>query len=269
MQINPFKMTSKQTIARTLRQFGLMQISDYFRFLWLRHKNKEQNRAFRKKYPDVALPPDYLMYEAFQLNYERYYINGEKTAQWLVALVQKHKNLTGASVLDWGCGPARVIRHLPALIEEGTFYGTDCNQQSIAWCSANFTDIYFHSNDLMPGLIYEKEWFDLIYGISIFTHLSIEAHEAWLNELIRVLKPGGILFLTLHGEGFRQKLTPPEELLFDADELVVRGRVSEGHRTFTSFHPEKWVRIWTLRLTVLDHLRGAEGEQDVWILKKS
>jgi SAM-dependent methyltransferase len=261
-------MKSKQSFIKVLRWLGLMQLSDYLRYLWLRFKNRDHNRNFRKQYPDVALPPDYLMYEAFQLDYERYYINGKKTAEWLVGLVRKHKDLKGTSILDWGCGPARVIRHLPGLIEEGNFYGTDYNRQSISWCSSNFTDIYFHSNDLMPGLIYEKEWFDLVYGISIFTHLSAEAHEAWLNELVRVLKPGGILFITLHGNSFREKLTPQEKLLFDADSLVVRGQVTEGHRTFTTFHPEKWVRIWTLSLTVIEHIPGSEAEQDVWILKK-
>jgi ubiquinone/menaquinone biosynthesis C-methylase UbiE len=262
------KMITKQSIARFLRVVGLMQVSDYFRYLWLRWKNKTHNREFRKLHPSVIFPPDYLMYESFQLDYERYYINGKKTAEWLISLVQRHKDLHGASVLDWGCGPARVVRHLPSLVEKGTFYGSDYNRDSISWCAANFTDINFHTNDLMPGLVYEKELFDLVYGISIFTHLSKEAHEAWLNELIRVLKPGGILFITLHGKSFREKLSPAEKLLFDSDELVLRGQVTEGHRTFTAFHPEKWVRIWTLGMTVLEHIPGGEGAQDVWILMK-
>jgi ubiquinone/menaquinone biosynthesis C-methylase UbiE len=261
-------MSSKQSASSILRRFGLLQMSDYLRFIWLRVKNHDQNKRFRNQYPDVALPPDYLMYESFQLDYERYYINGQKTAEWLAGLVEKHKSLKGANVLDWGCGPARIIRHLPGLIEEGTFYGTDYNRQSIVWCSANFPDIYFHSNDLMPGLVYEKDMFDLVYGISIFTHLSKDAHEAWLNELIRVLKPGGMLLITLHGQSFREKLTTAEKLLFDEDELVIRGRVTEGHRTFTSFHPEKWVRVWTLSLSVLEHIPGANGAQDVWMFKK-
>jgi SAM-dependent methyltransferase len=261
-------MSFKQNLSRILRRLGLLHVSDYLRFLWLRRKNRKHNLQFRRQYPEVSFPPDYLMYEAFQLDYERYYINGRKTAEWLVELAGRHKDLQGASILDWGCGPARVIRHMPSLIQNGSFYGTDYNRQSIAWCAANFTDIYFHSNDLMPGLVYEKEWFDLIYGISIFTHLSREAHEAWLNELIRVLKPGGIIFITLHGDSFREKLTPQEKVIFDSDELVIRGQVTEGHRTFTAFHPVKWVQIWTLRLTVAGHIPGGEGEQDVWILQK-
>ncbi len=261
-------MIKKQSLSRLLRQTGLMQVSDYMRFLWLRRKNKKHNAGFRKRYPEVVLPPDYLMYEAFQLDYERYYINGRKTAEWVLRLVQKHRSLNGAAILDWGCGPGRVIRHFPELVEKGAFYGSDYNRQSIAWCASTFTDIYFHSNDLMPGLVYEKEMFDLVYAISIFTHLSKEAHEAWLNELIRVLKPGGILFITLHGNSFRKKLTPKERQLYESDELVVRGNVAEGHRTYTAFHPTKWVQIWTLSLSVLEQIPGDNSEQDVWIFRK-
>lgn len=259
---------SRKNLSLFLRKIGLLYLADRFRFRMMRRRNRARNRSFRRQYPDVALPPDYLMYESFQLDYERYYLNGKKTAEWLIGLAGKHADLTGASVLDWGCGPARVIRHLPELVKGGTFYGTDYNRSSIAWCSANFTDIYFHTNDLMPGLVYEKELFDFVYGISIFTHLSGEAHEAWLNELIRVLKPGGILLITLHGMSFRDKLSPREAAQFDNGDLVVRGRVREGHRTFTAFHPVSWVRVWTLSLNLLEHIPGGEGEQDVWIFRK-
>ena len=236
-------MTTKQSITQNLRRLGLLQISDFMRFIWLRRKNREHNLEFRKQHPDVALPPDYLMYEAFQLDYERYYVNGKKTAEWMASLVQNHKNLEGGSILDWGCGPARVIRHLPGFIKDGTFYGTDYNRESIAWCSANFTDIYFHSNDLMPGLIYNKEMFDLVYGISIFTHLSKEAHEAWLNELIRVLKPGGILFITVHGNSFREKLTPPEKLLFDAESNAKKEALRISNKTTEEVEKTKIVAM--------------------------
>ncbi len=261
-------MTSKQKTARLLRQFGLMQPVDYFRFLLLRRKNRAINQDFRKRYPDVVLPPDYMMYESFKLDYERYYINGQQTAEWLAQLVVPHIDLNGASVLDWGCGPARIVRHLKNLIPEATYYGTDYNPDTIAWCSNTFDEIYFHSNDLMPGLVYEKEMFDLVYGISIFTHLSEEAHHAWLRELTRVLKPGGVLLLTLHGAGFRGKLTDPEAAEFDAGHLVVRGRVREGHRTFAAFHPEAWVRGWVKELEMIQHISGSSGEQDVYLLRR-
>ncbi len=42
--------------------------------------------------------------------------------------------------------------------------------------------------------------FDLIWAVSVFTHLA-ETWSAWLLELHRVLKPGGILLATFMGEG--------------------------------------------------------------------
>ncbi len=252
-----------------LRNLGLLQLLDGFRFLLARVRKSGQNRNFKRNYPAVILPPDYLMYESFQLDYARYYLNGLKTAEWLISLVEKHQPLEGARILDWGCGPARVIRHLPGLLSGVECYGTDYNKKTISWCSATFNRINFHSNDLMPGMIYEPDFFDLVYGISIFTHLSEKAHDAWLNELFRVLKTGGILLLTLHGQSFLNKLTKPEEVLFNSGRLVVRGRVKEGHRTYTAFHPPQWVEQWLTGATVLEHIPGTFGRQDVWIVKKS
>ncbi len=261
-------MKDKRQTLRILRHCGLMQVTDYFRYIWIRARNRKSNRGFRSRFSGVVFPPDYMMYEAYRLDYERYYINGMQSAEWLVEKVKPYVDLEKASILDWGCGPARVLRHMPGLLPAATFYGTDYNPATIAWCSKTFSNIYFHSNDLMPRLVYEKGMFDLVYGISIFTHLSEEAHEAWIGELGRILKPGGILLITLHGASFRDKLTGDEQLLFDRGELVVRGNVKEGHRTFTAFHPQSWVRKWTEGFEILKYEQGRKEEQDTLILKE-
>jgi hypothetical protein len=41
---------------------------------------------------------------------------------------------------------------------------------------------------------------DLLYGISVFTHLSEYHRHLWLSEIARVLRPGGCAILTTHGE---------------------------------------------------------------------
>ncbi|MDZ7626596.1 MAG: hypothetical protein U5J96_19370 [Ignavibacteriaceae bacterium] len=38
---------------------------------------------FKEKNPDVILPPDYMIYESFQMNYENYYNDSVSTAEWL------------------------------------------------------------------------------------------------------------------------------------------------------------------------------------------
>ena len=263
----------KKIIKRILRIFGLMLFADRLRFVYMRFSNRKPNREFRKNNPDVILPPDYLMYESFQLDYYRYYVNGRKTAEWLVDHVRPYLEFSNAEILDWGCGPGRIIRHLPDLIPEAKSYnGTDYNSKSINWCAENLSSIRFTQNELFPPLPFEDNSVDLIYGISIFTHLSESAHEAWLNELYRVLRPNGVLFLTLHGDGFQVKLEPAEQDAFKKNKLVVRGQVKEGHRTFIAFHPPEFVKSWASQFEVLKHVPGIVEsgiiEQDVWIFKK-
>jgi len=98
-------------------------------------------------------------------------------------------------------------------------------------------------------------------------------HFAWFNELIRILKPGGILFLTLHGNAFIEKLTGGEKQLFKKGELVVKGNTKEGHRTFGAFQPESFVKKLIGENNVLEHVQGkvVEGrpQQDIWIIQKT
>jgi len=86
--------------------------------------------------------------------------------------------------------------------------------------------------------------------------------------LFRVLRPGGILLLTLHGDSFKAKLNHQELAEFNRGALVVRGKVKEGHRTYTAFHPPVWVRNWADSAELLSHQPGKVNEQDVWIFRK-
>lgn len=153
-------------------------------------------------------------------------------------------------------------------------YGTDYNQKSIEWCSGNLPGITFNKNNLTAGLPWVENYFDVIYGISIFTHLSKPLHFDWYNELTRVLKPGGIFLFTTQGKNFKAKLVGQELEQFERGELVVRGNVTEGHRTFSAFHPTQFIKQLIGDDKVLEHIeRLPSGNgwlpQDVWIIRKS
>ena len=105
-------------------------------------------------------------------------------------------------VLEWGCGPGRVIRHLPALLNEATIIGSDFNSESIDWCSKHILDVTFVKNELEPPLPFEKNLFDFIYAISVFTHLSESSCHQWIDELVRIIKPNGILMIWTNGDGY-------------------------------------------------------------------
>ena len=44
---------------------------------------------------------------------------------------------------------------------------------------------------------YPANYFDVMYGHSVFTHLAEKDHFNWLMEVERVLKPGGFGFFTV------------------------------------------------------------------------
>jgi SAM-dependent methyltransferase len=249
-----------------------MHAVDRARYLYFKLKNRNKNKGFLKANPKVKLPSDYLIYESFQLDYTEYYTKSRETAKWLLAYFSKYISLKNVKILDWGCGPGRIIRHMPELLDKGCeIYGSDYNLKSINWCKSNLPGISFNHNTLDAKLPYKKDFFDIIFGISIFTHLSEEMHYKWFNELYRILKPGGILFLTTHGDIFKEKLTKQEKNVFEQNKLVVRGKVKEGHRTFTAYHPTEFMKELFGKMEIIEHVAGASNgkpQQDIWIVRK-
>lgn len=267
-------MSLKQTIARVLRKTRLIFLADLIRYKMHSLKNGGKNRAFLKAHADIAFPEPYMLYETYRLDYERYYRTGRESAMWIRDEVAAFKELKNVNIMDWGCGPGRVIRHMPEVVNNGcSFYGTDYNSAYVDWCMANLPGITFRKNELRPPLPMEAETMDVIYGISIFTHLSEKMHEAWFAELLRVLRPKGILFILTHGEVTKQNLLPQEQEIFERGELVVRGEVKEGHRMYTAYQPVAFMhQLFGKRVRVLKHKPGERQawgfEQDVWILEK-
>ena len=156
---------------------------------------------------------------------------------------------------------------------ETEVYGTDYNPRSIRWNTANLPAIRFNLNKLEADLPYASDFFDAIYGISILTHLSENMHTDWYYELYRVLKPGGLLLLTTQGDVFMEKLTPAERDRYLQGQLVVRGKVKEGHRTYSAFHPTAYMQQLFANAEILAHIgpkpeKGKWLPQDIWIIRK-
>jgi ubiquinone/menaquinone biosynthesis C-methylase UbiE len=60
----------------------------------------------------------------------------------------------------------------------------------------------FEAIDPMPPTRFAVDSFDMIYLYSVFSHLSEEAHLAWLSEFKRIMKPGGIVIATTRPRSF-------------------------------------------------------------------
>jgi SAM-dependent methyltransferase len=145
-----------------------------------------------------------------------------------------------SAVLDFGCGCGRVTRYWSD--HRGTVAGSDVSAEAVGWCRANLPFARFETNGLEPPLAFADSSFDLVYALSVFTHLTAELQSAWRDELHRVLRPGGRLLLTTHGRSYRPRLDEGERAAFDRGELVVRWADLPGSNLCSAYHPERYLR---------------------------
>jgi SAM-dependent methyltransferase len=158
------------------------------------------------------------------------------------------------AILDFGCGCGRITRwfsDLPTV----QINGCDYNGELVAWCDANLDFIQVARTGLHPPLPYTDESFDFLYAFSVFTHLSVELAESWIAELRRVVRPGGLVWFTVHGASYRERLHSEEKARFDAGDIVVWFPEIEGTNLCCSYWPVTAVeRILGSDFEVLAHL---------------
>jgi SAM-dependent methyltransferase len=184
-------------------------------------------------------------------------------------------------VLDWGVGCGRVARHLAPLVA-GRFHGCDIDADNAGWCAAHLPGSFAPSR-LEPPLPYADESFDVIYGISVFTHLKAPWEERWLAELHRVLRPGGVLMMTVHGqtaidfanltpENFRalQARVQTEGLAVTSSNNQLDGFVEHPEEYVNVFHSPEHIRtVWGRHFNDIRQLPGYIFTHDLIVARKA
>lgn len=266
-----------QRIQHILRNVHLLKTVDYFRYMGSILRNRKSNRAFLKNHPDFALPPQHLAYDAYSApNWEYYYRSGIQVAQGLTKLLKKYNgDISHIKVLEWGCGPARIIRHLPSFLGSmAEIYGTDYNFETIQWAKDHINGISgFYKNDLLPPLPFDNDTFDFVYAMSVFTHLSEESCLTWIVEITRVLKDDGTLLFTTNSDNLLKYLLPHEKELYETKGFVQRDNVQEGKKMFGAYHARWYVKRTMLKnFDLLEHITSGSFQygntQDIWLVRK-
>lgn len=160
---------------------------------------------------------------------------GDNILQQMVELGGLKKN---HHVLDVGCGIGRLALPLSRYLSaEGSYEGFDVVKSGISWCNKNITSQFPNFNfihiDLKNDLYnletevqaknfifpYQNNEFDFSFLTSVFTHMMLEDTEAYLKQIHRVLKKGGICFTTffIMNEENQQLMNANDVLKFDYD----------------------------------------------------
>ncbi len=195
---------------------------------------------------------------------------------------------TGGSYLDFGSSSGRVVRTLATAFPDASFLGCDPNADAIEWASNHVPSVDFFVSSTVPPLeSIADQSLDGVYAISIWSHYSNAAGRRWIEEMGRVVKPGGHLVLTTHGLGsllhYLDRAILSEELVTE----LTDGVLADGHAFYESFGTDgdwgvtdtDWGDSFTHPAFLAQHMlegwsllsyqtRRAEGNQDVYVLER-
>lgn len=102
------------------------------------------------------------------------------------------------SVYEFGCGPGRALRWFEQALPAAALAGTDVRLAAIDWCRQHLRG-RFEPNGVQPPLPFADGSFDLVFALSVFSHLNRDQCVAWMRELARVTRPDGLILITTHG----------------------------------------------------------------------
>ena len=151
--------------------------------------------------------------------------------------------------------------------------GTDIDAQAIDWCRANLPFATFATNGALPPLAYPDASFDLVYAISVFTHLDEDYQLRWLQELRSVVKPGGTCLVTLHGPNTWNEMPAQDQQTLAQQGFVfirtdaTRGLFPDWYQN--AFHLREYVETtFSKYFDVVGFLpRGLANHQDIVVLR--
>ncbi len=187
-------------------------------------------------------------------------------------------------ILDLPCGHGRVLRFIRRAFPGAQLTACDLNRGSVGFCARTFGADPVVSNT-EPAAIPLHGEFDLIWCGSLFTHLPVDTCADFLRLFRRVLAPGGVLVLSLHGRHYEEQLSSgrrtcdlaPEQIAAllaayrrDGFGYVDYGPGADYGFSLTDEHHVRSKLLPPHDWRVLDyHERGWDYRQDVFTLRKA
>lgn len=212
----------------------------------------------------------------------------------LQRVLAKHSQKLDANsrFFEIGCASARVLRHVAFQTGGCEAWGCDINLRHVEWIRNYLPpSIKIFQNTILPNLPLEDNYFDVISAFSVFTHID-DFELTWLAEIRRTLKPGGISYISIHGESCWSKLGPeipvynallrmskdiagwgeitPEffKQKLPRDKAVFAWNTARNYNT-NVFHSNDYIhQSWGRFFDIVEIIPGGHNYQDMVVLRK-
>jgi len=134
------------------------------------------------KYKNREIPPDF---------YEQPI--GANTAERILQLcgIKNNYNVSDVRIFDFGCGSGRYMKLFAMNVPKENIIGTDINWSSLSQahkCGFNCVLLSI-ADSILP---FDNECFDVVFSSNVIEHIPRDLYLKYLEEIHRVLKPGGI-----------------------------------------------------------------------------
>jgi 2-polyprenyl-3-methyl-5-hydroxy-6-metoxy-1,4-benzoquinol methylase len=155
--------------------------------------------------------------------------------------------------------------------------GADVDADNAQWCASHLPFGSFHAIPLHPPTAFADASFDVVIGVSVFTHLTESVQFEWLHELRRLVRRDGCVLVSVHARAAAaQQAAWPLRVLsaweqrgfVDGKSPDLDGYLEEAdyYRT-TLHHPDYIRREWTKVFPALEIIEGYLGNQALCVLK--
>jgi len=113
-------------------------------------------------------------------------------------------------VLDYGCGWGRLMRMLYRYVPARQITGLDPWPPSLERCEQTGVHGNVKLIDYVPRSLPVEGAYDIIFAYSVFTHISERAQAAVLKAMRSVIKPDGLLALTIRQRNYWEQAPDPD-----------------------------------------------------------
>jgi len=197
----------------------------------------------------------------------------------------------GSRIFDFGCATGRVLRHFAAQENGIEVWGSDINGRHVEWVRRYLPGkIRAFQSTSLPHLPLEDNYFDCLYAFSVFSHIDLLEH-AWLLELRRILRKGGVAYLTVHtentwkgmkaGDGIYDALVDGNQYIAEydvtpsflaspmpKDRMVFTYKTAKTYNSNVFLSTKYLVDVWGRYFDEIVIYPGGHNYQDVVLLKK-
>ncbi|MEO8152350.1 MAG: class I SAM-dependent methyltransferase [Rhizobacter sp.] len=116
-----------------------------------------------------------------------------------VAREARKRAIDAREILDFGSGIGNSLPHFQSLFPQATVTCADVSTRSLSISQKRFPDAKARYTEVSESrLPLPDESIDISFSACVFHHIAHSEHVAWLEEIRRVTRPGGMLIVYEH-----------------------------------------------------------------------